>query len=83
MNKIKVLLKSPLKTQSGYGEHSRQIFDALSADPIFDIYCDVLNWGNCSYITENTEQTQKTSFTLVKRWPKSVLIASLRSCHPR
>jgi ADP-heptose:LPS heptosyltransferase/glycosyltransferase involved in cell wall biosynthesis len=56
MQKIKTLLKAPVLTQSGYGVHSRQIFDALVNDPLFDVHVESLNWGNCSHITENTAQ---------------------------
>jgi len=56
MGKIKTLLKSPLLTQSGYGNHSRQIFRALYADPDFDVHVESLKWGNCAFLTENTEE---------------------------
>jgi len=56
MNKIRTLLKAPLLTQSGYGIHSRQIFRALFSDPKFDIFVESLKWGNCSYLTEDTDE---------------------------
>lgn len=59
MQKIRTLLKAPLLTQSGYGVHSRQIFDALMSDPVFDVYVESLNWGQTSFITENTPQRQQ------------------------
>jgi ADP-heptose:LPS heptosyltransferase/glycosyltransferase involved in cell wall biosynthesis len=59
MQKIRTLLKAPLLTQSGYGVHARQIFDALYSDELFDVHVESLNWGNCSYITENTLQKKQ------------------------
>jgi ADP-heptose:LPS heptosyltransferase/glycosyltransferase involved in cell wall biosynthesis len=65
-NKIRTLLKAPVLTQSGYGVHSRQIFDALASDPLFDVHVESLNWGNCSHLTENTEQKKKINQCIEK-----------------
>jgi ADP-heptose:LPS heptosyltransferase/glycosyltransferase involved in cell wall biosynthesis len=54
MNKMKVLIEAPLLTQSGYGSHSRMIYQAIKEDPLFDVYAEPLNWGNCSWIAEDT-----------------------------
>jgi len=35
------------------------IFDALINDSLFDVYIEALNWGQCSWISENSKQTQK------------------------
>ena len=44
--KKRVLLKAPILTQSGYGEHSRFVFRALKEqEEIFDIYVEPLEWG--------------------------------------
>lgn len=59
MNKIRTLLKAPVLTQSGYGNHSRQIFNALNNNPLFDLYVEPVGWGNCPFLTENTEEKQK------------------------
>lgn len=47
----KVLLRAPLLTQSGYGVHSRQVFEylySLNGDKI-DLTVEVLNWGRTSW----------------------------------
>tara|TARA_R110002020_G_scaffold37239_1_gene112452 strand:+ start:40925 stop:42199 length:1275 start_codon:yes stop_codon:yes gene_type:complete len=55
--KKKVLLKSPILTRSGYGEHSRFIFKALmSRKELFDIYVVPLNWGQTSWIVESDDE---------------------------
>ena len=65
--KIKTLLKAPLETQSGYGVHSRQIFEALISDPLFDVSVESLNWGNCSYETHVTDLSTKIKQAVEKR----------------
>lgn len=55
MKKLKTLLKAPLLTSSGYGRHSKEIFEALYHDPLFDVYVESLNWGACSFLTEDSE----------------------------
>lgn len=45
---MKILLRAPLLTQSGYGVHARQIFDWLkTVNSTFD--CAPLNWGNTAW----------------------------------
>lgn len=56
MKKIKTLIEAPLLVQSGYSVHSRQIFRALISDPLFDVHVEPLKWGNCSHITEDTDE---------------------------
>jgi glycosyltransferase involved in cell wall biosynthesis len=41
----KVLLRGPALSRSGYGEHTRQIFDYLSGLPGIDLKVQVLPWG--------------------------------------
>jgi len=55
----KVLLRAPILTSSGYGVHSRQIFSwLLSESKIrnFEIDVECLNWGNCSWIVDDTKE---------------------------
>lgn len=65
--KIRTLIKAPLLVQSGYSVHSRQIFKALISDPIFDVYVENLNWGMCSYLTEDTEEKKIIHQCMEKR----------------
>jgi hypothetical protein len=57
MNKIKTLIKAPILTNSGYGQHSRMIFEALASDPLFDISVEALNWGACSWTSDESPKT--------------------------
>ena len=55
--KRKVLLKGPLLTRSGYGEHARFVLRALrSREDLFDIYLQPLQWGQTSWINEESEE---------------------------
>ncbi|MED5531774.1 MAG: glycosyltransferase [Pseudomonadota bacterium] len=52
MNKIKVLLEAPILTQSGYGEHSRLVFESLISNPGLEVYVLPLQWGSTSWISD-------------------------------
>ncbi len=56
MRKIKVLIKAPILTNSGYGVHARQIFKAFALDNMFDIYVEPIRWGHCSNVVWDTEE---------------------------
>ncbi len=59
MKKLRLLLKAPVLTQSGYGVHSRQIFRALASEPAFDIFIESIRWGDCAYLVHDTEEKRK------------------------
>ena len=51
---MKVLLRAPLLTNSGYGVHSRQVFSwLLSKDVDLDVEC--LSWGNTPWVIDEKE----------------------------
>ena len=45
----KVLLRGPLLSNSGYGVHSRQVFEFLNSRKDIDLKCDITPWGNTSW----------------------------------
>ena len=47
---MKVLIRAPLLSISGYGVHSRQIFKWLEKRKDFDVYSQVVQWGNTSWM---------------------------------
>jgi glycosyltransferase involved in cell wall biosynthesis len=47
---MRVLLRAPLLTQSGYGVHSRQIFEWLEKVPGIDLTVEVLQWGTTTWL---------------------------------
>ena len=58
--KKKVLIRGPILTASGYGEHARMIYRALKSEPdIFDIYIQPLPWGQTSWLWEDNEERKE------------------------
>lgn len=65
--KKKILLKAPILTHSGYGEHGRFALRALRAhEELFDIYIKPLNWGQCGWIWRDSEERQFIDATIQK-----------------
>tara|TARA_R110002110_G_scaffold67505_3_gene183959 strand:+ start:1267 stop:2538 length:1272 start_codon:yes stop_codon:yes gene_type:complete len=53
----KVVVRGPVLTRSGYGEHARFVCRALRAkENIFDVFIVPINWGQCGWITEDNEE---------------------------
>ena len=54
---LKVLLKGPVLTQSGYGHHTRTVLRALQTrSDLFDIYLHPLAWGHTGWLWEDNEE---------------------------
>jgi glycosyltransferase involved in cell wall biosynthesis len=69
----KVILRAPVLTQSGYGEHGRLVLRALrSREDLFDIYIHATNWGKTSWQWEDTEE---------RRWIDERLEKTLQYMH--
>jgi len=52
----KVLLRGPLLSLSGYGIHSRQIFEWLETVDDIQLYVDIVKWGMTSWIIDNQQE---------------------------
>ena len=53
----KVLLKAPILSKSGYGEHARFVYRALKERPdYYDIYVLPLTWGKSGWILDGSEE---------------------------
>ena len=62
-----VLVKGPALSHSGYGEHTRFILRSLRTRPdLFDIFLLNINWGQTSWIAEDSEERQWLDFILNK-----------------
>lgn len=58
--KKKVLIRGPILTASGYGEHARMVYRALKSEPdVFDIYVQPLPWGQTSWLWEDSEERRE------------------------
>ena len=53
---MKVLLRAPLLTTSGYGVHSRQVFEWLSELKNIDLHVECLNWGMTPWILNDKHE---------------------------
>ena len=47
---MRVLLRAPLLTNSGYGVHSRQVFEWLEEKESIDLTVECLNWGQTPWL---------------------------------
>jgi glycosyltransferase involved in cell wall biosynthesis len=57
--KKKILVRAPVLTRSGYGEHSRFVLRSLrTQEDKFDIYVLPINWGQCGWIYEDDDERQ-------------------------
>jgi len=55
--KKSILLKAPILTRSGYGEHARFVLRSLrTREDLFDIYIQPLQWGATSWISTEDEE---------------------------
>jgi len=52
----KILLRAPLLTNSGYGVHSRQIFEWLLEKKDIEIDVECLKWGNTPWLINNKNE---------------------------
>jgi hypothetical protein len=51
-----VLLRAPLLTNSGYGVHSRQIFEWLERKKEINLQVECLKWGQTSWIVDGNAE---------------------------
>jgi len=56
MQRKKVLLRAPLLTNSGYGIHSRQIFDWLYRREDIELIVECLQWGRTSWLLNESSE---------------------------
>jgi hypothetical protein len=63
----KVIVRGPLLSQSGYGEHARFIFRSLMSRPdLFDVYAVAVGWGKTGWIMEDSEERTQIDEILAK-----------------
>jgi glycosyltransferase involved in cell wall biosynthesis len=53
---MKVLVRGPALTRTGYGEHCRFVLRALRTQENLDIYLIPVNWGESNWIWEDNEE---------------------------
>ena len=67
----KIIVKAPILSRSGYGEHARFLMRSLRKyeGSVFDIYAVNINWGKTSWQFRDTEE---------RRWIDSILQKTLQ-----
>ena len=55
---MKILVRGPALTRTGYGEHCRFVLRALREVEGLDIHLLPVNWGESSWVWENNEERQ-------------------------
>ena len=55
---MKVLVRGPALTRTGYGEHCRFVLRALRQVEDLDIYLVPVNWGQSSWVWEDSEERE-------------------------
>tara|TARA_R110002020_G_scaffold332468_1_gene547872 strand:+ start:2958 stop:4217 length:1260 start_codon:yes stop_codon:yes gene_type:complete len=64
---IKILLKGPVLTRSGYGEQTRFALRALrEKEDFFDIFIQPISWGQTSWLSETSEERMWIDQTIEK-----------------
>lgn len=49
---MRILLEAPILTKSGYGEHSRLVYNSIKDAENVEIFTKCVNWGQTSWISE-------------------------------
>lgn len=63
---MKAVIRAPLLSVSGYGQHSRQVYDALKSIPDLEISTQIVQWGNTSWFI-NSELESGVVGEIMKR----------------
>ena len=63
---MKILLKAPILTRSGYGEQSRFALRALRTRKDIEIFIHPLQWGRTGWLNEETEERRWIDQTIEK-----------------
>ena len=64
---IRVLLKAPVLSKSGYGEHARFVYRSLKQRPDkFDVFVYPTEWGKSSWILDETNETNQINLDITR-----------------
>ena len=80
----KVLIKGPLLSQSGYGIHARQIFNALLKRKDIILHTSITEWGITTFLLKDQDNndTIKKIVELSKYNKKIFFDESFQICAP-
>jgi len=67
MKRKRLLLKAPILSQSGYGEHARFVYRALKKrGDLFDIHIEPLDWGKTGWIWKDEDLRKEIDYDIAK-----------------
>ena len=53
---MKILVRGPALTRTGYGEHARFVLRSLRKCEFLDLYLLPINWGESAWVWEDNEE---------------------------
>lgn len=62
----KVVIKGPIYSQSGYGNHCRLVYEAIKRNQEYDIYVLPTPWGASSWLWENSDWRKEVDMLIGK-----------------
>ena len=63
---MKVLVRGPALTRTGYGEHCRFVLRSLRQCEGLDLYLMPVNWGQSTWLWEDNEERSWTDSIIKK-----------------
>ena len=64
---INVLLKAPILSKSGYGEHARFVYRSLKQRPdIFDVFVVATEWGQSSWLLNEANEVNQINLDITR-----------------
>ena len=64
---INVLLKAPILSKSGYGEHARFVYRSLKQRPdVFDVFVVATEWGQSSWLLNETNEVNQINLDITR-----------------
>lgn len=53
---MRIVVRAPLLSVSGYGQHSRQVFEAVKQIPDCNLFTQIVQWGNTSWLIDSESE---------------------------
>ena len=57
---MRIVVRAPLLSVSGYGQHSRQVFEAAKQIPDCNVFTQIVQWGNTSWIIDSESECKES-----------------------
>ena len=69
-----IFMCGPFSSRSGYGNHARDVFEAIHMTGKYEIKCLDVRWGDCprNALNEDTEINKALKSSFVESGPKGI-----------